>query len=79
MDKRHEDLQNPLTHEGADPDDHDSNENADEKVDILQPDGSEAPRADAKVLMWAYLAIPFQFATANRSLSSGDRFIQSRI
>lgn len=46
MDKERDDLQSPLTHEGAEPDDHDSNENADDKVDILQPDGSEAPRAD---------------------------------
>jgi hypothetical protein len=48
MEKEPGDLQNPLTHEGAepDPDQHDGNENADDRVDILQPDGSEAPRAD---------------------------------
>lgn len=46
MAKEPGDLQNPLTHEGAEPDDRDSNENADDKVEILQPDGSEAPRAD---------------------------------
>lgn len=45
MEKEPGDLQSPLTHEGAEPDDHDSNENADDKVEILQPDGSEAPRA----------------------------------
>lgn len=48
MEKEPGDLQNPLTHEGADPDNRDSNENADDKVQILQPDGSEAPRADDK-------------------------------
>ena len=46
MDKERDDLQSPLIHEGAHPDDRDSNESADDKVDILQPDGSEAPRAD---------------------------------
>ena len=46
MEKGPDDLQSPLTHEGAEPDDIDSNENADDKVDILQPDGSEAPRAE---------------------------------
>jgi hypothetical protein len=46
MEKERDDLQSPLTHEGAKADDHDSDENPDDKVDILQPDGSEAPRAD---------------------------------
>ena len=46
MDKRGDELQNPLTHEGAAADDRDTNENADDKVEVLQPDGSEAPRAD---------------------------------
>jgi hypothetical protein len=46
MDKERDDLQSPLTHEGAEPDHPDTNENADDKVEILQPDGSEAPRAD---------------------------------
>lgn len=46
MEKGPGDLQSPLTHEGAEPDDRDSNENADDKVEILQPDGSETPRAD---------------------------------
>ena len=46
MEKEPGDMQSPLTHEGADPDRHDSNEDADDRVEILQPDGSEAPRAD---------------------------------
>ena len=45
MEKEPGDLQSPLIHEGADPDDRDPNEGADDRVEIQQPDGSEAPRA----------------------------------
>ena len=46
MSKREEGRQNSIIHEGApaDPKD-DTNEHADEKVEIQQPDGSAAPRA----------------------------------
>ena len=44
MEKERDDLQNPITHEGAEPDGHDPNEDADDRADIQQPDGSEVPR-----------------------------------
>jgi hypothetical protein len=43
-DGRKDGFQNPLTHEGAAPDAPDSNERADDKVRILQPDGQPVPR-----------------------------------
>jgi hypothetical protein len=46
MEKERDDLQSPLIHEGAEPDEVDTNENADDKADIVQPDGSDAPRAN---------------------------------
>lgn len=47
MHERHEGHQNPLTHEGADPDPvDDANESADDRVDVQEPDGSPSPRAD---------------------------------
>jgi hypothetical protein len=41
---RKEGLQNSLTHDGAAPDADDSNERADDRVRILQPDGEPVPR-----------------------------------
>lgn len=48
-----EDRQNPLIHEGAEPDtEHDSHEVADERATVLQPDGEPledtAARADSR-------------------------------
>jgi hypothetical protein len=40
---RSEGQQNPLVHEGDSPDPLDSNEKADEKVEVQQPSGDEAP------------------------------------
>jgi hypothetical protein len=43
---RKEGLQNPLTDTGGAPDrEGDANARADEKVDVVQPDGRPAPRA----------------------------------
>jgi hypothetical protein len=45
-DERRDDDQNPLTHTGAHPDVRpDSNEGADDKATVVQPDGSPPPRA----------------------------------
>jgi hypothetical protein len=45
--RRIEGLQNPLTHEGAPPDPgYDSNERADDRAEIVEPDGSPSPRAE---------------------------------
>ena len=45
-DERRDNDQNPLTHTGAHPDQRpDSNEGADDKATIVQPDGSPTPRA----------------------------------
>ncbi len=38
-------LQNPVVHEGAPSDLHDSNEAADDKIVVLQPSGDPAPEA----------------------------------
>jgi hypothetical protein len=47
---RNEGLQNPLTHEGAAPDPaYDSNERADDRVDIIEPDGTPSPRAEPRL------------------------------
>ena len=47
MTDREEGRQNAIVHEGAPADkDKDTNEHADEAVEIQQPDGSPAPRAD---------------------------------
>ena len=43
---REEGRQNAIVHEGAPSDREDTNEHADDAVDIQQPDGSPAPRAD---------------------------------
>jgi hypothetical protein len=44
--ERREGRQNALVHEGASPDrGHDDNAGADEKVEILGPDGAHPPRA----------------------------------
>ena len=46
MTERIEGRQNAVVHEGAPSDkQEDTNENADDAVEIQQPDGSEAPRA----------------------------------
>jgi hypothetical protein len=42
---RREGQQNPLVHEGDSPDPLDSNEKADEKVEVRQPSGDDAPAA----------------------------------
>jgi hypothetical protein len=39
-----DDLQRPLEHEGAPSEQYDGNEDADDRVEVLNPDGSEAPR-----------------------------------
>ncbi len=44
-DEREEGRQNVLMHEGVENDRRDSNESADEKVEIVEPDGSPSPRA----------------------------------
>ena len=44
MEKEPGDLQSPITHEGEEPDGRDPNEDADDKVDVQQPDGSDVPR-----------------------------------
>jgi hypothetical protein len=45
-DERRDDLQNPITNEGAEADpNYDSNEGADARVRIEQPSGEEAPKA----------------------------------
>lgn len=48
--KREEGRQNALIHEGADPDPtFDGNENADERVEIVEPDASTpSPRAETE-------------------------------
>ena len=42
--ERGEDLQNPLTHEGAEPDRRDPNEAADDKATVVEPEGDEGDR-----------------------------------
>ena len=37
--------QHPIIHEGAEPDPVDSNEEADDKTEVLEPDGEESPHA----------------------------------
>jgi hypothetical protein len=37
--------QHPIIHEGAEPDPVDSNEDADDKTEVLEPDGKESPHA----------------------------------
>ncbi len=44
-DEREEGRQNVLEHESGEKDRRDSNETADEKVEIVEPDGSPSPRA----------------------------------
>ena len=44
-DERQEGHQNPMVHTGAEPDAADTDADADDKVEILDPDGTEAPRA----------------------------------
>ena len=47
--KREEGRQNVVIHEGADADPrYDGNEKADDRVDIVQPDESPAPRAETE-------------------------------
>ena len=41
---RREGFQNSLTHEGVPADEDDSNQRADDKVTVLQPDGEPVPR-----------------------------------
>ena len=43
--QRTEGNQNPVIHEGAPPDDLDTNERADEAVTVVGPSGEPAPRA----------------------------------
>ena len=44
--EREEGLQNPLIHEGVPPEgDRDTNEKADDRVEVVEPDGSESPRS----------------------------------
>ena len=45
MTERIEGRQNAIVHEGASSSEEDTNERADDAVEIQQPDGSEAPRA----------------------------------
>jgi len=43
--KKKDDPQRPLVHEGASADrHHDSNEGADDKVEVVEPDGASSPR-----------------------------------
>ena len=37
--------QHPLIHEGTEPDPVDTNEEADDKIEVLEPDGEESPHA----------------------------------
>ena len=46
MTDRVEGRQNAVIHEGAPSDEQDTNERADQAVEIQQPDGSPAPRAE---------------------------------
>jgi hypothetical protein len=39
-----DDLQRPLEHEGAPSEQYDGNEDADDRVEVLNPDGTVAPR-----------------------------------
>jgi hypothetical protein len=39
-----DDLQRPLEHEGAPSEQHDGNEDADDRVEVVNPDGTTAPR-----------------------------------
>ena len=43
-----DDLQSPLVHDGAPPQRHDGNEDADDRVEVLDPDGKPAPRVPNK-------------------------------
>lgn len=44
---REEGKQNPVIHEGADPDpQYDGNERADERVEVVNPEGDPAPRVE---------------------------------
>ncbi|HWL65719.1 MAG TPA: hypothetical protein VNP73_07075 [Actinomycetota bacterium] len=45
--ERKEGLQNPVIHEGAPSQpEHDTNEKADDRIEIVEPDGTDSPRAD---------------------------------
>jgi hypothetical protein len=43
-DDERDDLQRPLEHEGAPAEQHDGNEDADDLVEVINPDGTTAPR-----------------------------------
>lgn len=45
LEGREEGKQGAIIHEGAEPDPEDSNESADDRVRIVEPDGSPSPRA----------------------------------
>jgi hypothetical protein len=46
--KPRDDLQNPITHEGAPAERHDGNEAADDRVEVVEPDGDITPRLPNK-------------------------------
>jgi hypothetical protein len=43
-----EDLQTPLVHEGAPSEQYDGNEDADDRVEVVEPDGHTTPRVANK-------------------------------